>query len=243
MIREGLEGLYPGREGELSELTPVGERIRDNRLNQPVPVQGKGFFALKVITEKNSRNIAKFACEFARKRKAKGYPGKVTVTAKYNLLRKCDELFRRIAEETVRKYPDLKFEQFIVDAFAQKIVLNPHDLDVVVIPNELGDVLSDGAAATIGGLGLAPSGVYGDNYAYFEPIHGSAPDIAGKNIINPTATILSAAFMLDYLGFGKEADRLQRAVEKVYLDGKHLTPDQGGKASTTEFCEAVKANI
>ena len=243
MIREGLEGLYPGREGDLRELAPVAEKIRDNKLNEPIPVQEKGFFAIKVITEKNSRNIARFACEFARKRKAKGYPGKVTVAAKYNSLRKCDEFFRKNVEEVVAEYPDLKFEQFIVDAFAQTMLLNPYDLDVVVLPNELGDILSDGAAATIGGLGLAPSGVYGDTYAYFEPIHGSAPDIQGKNIINPTATILSAAFMLDYLGFGKEGDRLQRAVEKVYLDGKHLTPDQGGKASTTEFCEAVKGNL
>jgi len=243
MIREGLEGLYPGREGELSQLAPIADQVKDNRMNQPLPAHEKGFFAIKVITEKNTRNIAKFACEFARKRKAKGYPGKVTVTAKYNLLRKCDEFFRKNVEEVVRGYPDLKYEQFIVDAFCQKIVLNPHDLDVVVIPNELGDILSDGAAATIGGLGLAPSGVYGDNYAYFEPIHGSAPDIAGENIINPTATILSAAFMLDYLGFGKEADRLQRAVEKVYREGKYLTPDQGGTSSTTQFCEAVKANL
>ena len=189
------------------------------------------------------RNIAKFACEFALRRKAKGYPGKVTVAAKYNLLRKNDGFFRKTVEETVKQYPELKFEQFIVDAFAQKMVLSPYDLDVVVLPNELGDLLSDGAAATIGGLGLAPSGVYGDNYAYFEPIHGSAPDIAGKNIINPTATILSAAFMLDYLGMGKEADRLTHAVERVYMEGKYLTSDQGGTSSTSEFCKAIKGNL
>ncbi len=243
MVREGLEGLYPGREGELSQLAPIADRVRDHRMNEPIPVQEKGFFAIRVITEKNTRNIAKFACEFACRRKVKGYPGKVTVASKYNALKQSDEYFRRIVEETVKEYPDLKFEQFIVDAFAQKMVLSPHDLDVVVLPNENADVLSDGAAATVGGLGLAPSGVYGDHYAYFEPIHGSAPDIQGKNIINPTATILSAAFMLDYLGFGKEGDRLQQAVEKVYLEGKHLTPDQGGKASTTEFCNAVRRNL
>lgn len=172
MIREGMEGLYPGREGELSELAPVAEKIRDNKLNQPVPVQEKGFFALKVITEKNSRNIAKFACEFARKRKAKGYPGKVTVAAKYNMLQKCDEFFRKIVEEVVREYPDLKYEQLIVDAFAQTIVLNPYDLDVVVIPNELGDILSDGAAATIGGSGWPPAGFMGITMPILSPSMG-----------------------------------------------------------------------
>lgn len=243
IVREGMEGLYPGREGDLKILTPIANQVLDSRLKKPIPVEEKGCFALRVTTEKNTRNIARFAFEFARQRKAKGYPGKVTVAAKYNMLKLCDEYFRKTVQETAAQYPDIKYEQIIIDAFCQKMVINPYDLDVVVMPNEFGDILSDGAAGTVGGLGLAPSGVYGDDYAYFEPIHGSAPDIAGKNIINPTATIISAAFMLDYLGFGKEADRLTQAVEKVYMEGRHLTPDQGGKASTTEFCEAVQDNL
>ncbi|MEJ6683148.1 MAG: isocitrate/isopropylmalate family dehydrogenase, partial [SAR86 cluster bacterium] len=104
-----------------------------------------------------------------------------------------------------------------------------------------GDIMSDGAAGLIGGLGLAPSGCYGDDYAYFESAHGSAPDIVGKNIINPTATLLSAAMMLDYLEFPDAAQRIRRAVEQVYQQGEVLTPDQGGTGTTTEFCAAVSA--
>ena len=121
------------------------------------------------------------------------------------------------------------------------MITHPEDLGVVVMPNLYGDIMSDGAAGLIGGLGLAPSGCYGDDYAYFESAHGSAPDIAGKNIINPTATLLSAAMMLDYLEFPKAAQRIKRAVEQVYQQGKVLTPDQGGTGTTTEFCTAVSA--
>ena len=119
----------------------------------------------------------------------------------------------------------------------------PHDLDVVVMPNLYGDILSDAAAGLIGGLGLAPSGCYGDTYAYFESVHGTAPDIVGRNIINPTATILSAALMLDYLGFVAASGRLRSAIYGVYSDGRTLTPDQGGTANSTEFAAAVAANL
>ncbi|MBW2086352.1 MAG: isocitrate/isopropylmalate dehydrogenase family protein, partial [Deltaproteobacteria bacterium] len=119
----------------------------------------------------------------------------------------------------------------------------PQSLDVVVMPNLYGDILSDGAAGLIGGLGLAPSGCYGDSYAYFESAHGTAPDIAGQNIINPTATMLSAMMMLRYLGFANEATRVETAIEKVYAEGRFLTPDQGGRATTTEFTEAVAAYL
>jgi isocitrate/isopropylmalate dehydrogenase len=118
-------------------------------------------------------------------------------------------------------------------------VAEPHRLDVVVLPNLYGDILSDAAAALVGGLGLAASGCYGDTYAYFESAHGSAPDIAGKNVINPTATLLSAAMMLEHLGFDSAAQRLKTAIARVYAEGRHLTPDQGGRATTTDFCAAV----
>jgi len=117
------------------------------------------------------------------------------------------------------------------------------ELDVVVMPNLYGDILSDAAAGTIGGLGVAPSGCYGDDYAYFESIHGTAPDIKGLGIINPTATMLSATLMLDYLGFGDKSKRFEDAVRKVYAGGKVLTPDQGGSAKTGEFTKAVIANL
>jgi len=108
------------------------------------------------------------------------------------------------------------------------------------MPNLYGDILSDVAAGTMGGLGLAPSGCYGQKYAYFESVHGSAPDIAGRNIINPTATLLSAVLMLDYLGYEDAVARLDRAISRVYADGRPVTPDQGGSSSTTEFCAAVQ---
>ncbi len=123
------------------------------------------------------------------------------------------------------------------------MVINPHQFDVVVMPNESGDAFSDGAAGLVGGLGLAPSACFGDHYAYFEPVHGTAPDLAGRNIINPTAMLLSAKWMLDYLGFEEGARRLERAVYGIYEEGKCLTPDQGGSCSTTQFCEAVQKRL
>src|SRR5208282_5760231 len=131
-----------------------------------------------------------------------------------------DEFFRRICEETAKSYPELKYENFIVDDFARRVVQSPHDLDVVVMPN-----------------------LYGDDYAYFESVHGTAPDIMGQHIINPTATMLSAAMMLEYLGFAPAAKRFEEAVRKVYADGRTLTPDQGGTAKTDEFARAVVAHL
>ena len=123
------------------------------------------------------------------------------------------------------------------------MITDPHNLDVVVMPNLYGDIMSDGAAGLIGGLGLAPSGCYGKDYAYFESAHGTAPDIAGKNIINPTATILSAAMLLDYLAKDGAARSLRQAVGAVYTDKSNLTADQGGSASTTDFFTALRANL
>ena len=159
------------------------------------------------------------------------------------MLRESDGLFRQIVEEVVGGYPELKYEQFIVDDFARRIVQSSHSLDVVVMPNLYGDILSDAAAGTIGGLGVAPSGCYGADYAYFESVHGTAPDIKGMGIINPTATMLSAVMMLDYLGMDAESKRFENAVRKVYAEGKALTPDQGGSGKTAEFTRAVIANL
>lgn len=238
IVRENLEDLYMGLEGDLGLLAnlPVTSWLT----RKPIDTSPTGKFAIKIITEEGSRRIARFACELARKRKAKGGKGKITCTSKYNMLRDSDGLFRRIVEETAKDYPDLRYEQFIVDDFARRIVATPGDFDVVVMPNLYGDILSDAAAGTIGGLGLAPSGCYGATYAYFESIHGSAPDIAGRNIINPTATLLSAILMLEYLRFDAAADRLDQAIGRVYAEGRALTLDQGGAASTTDFCAAVQ---
>jgi isocitrate/isopropylmalate dehydrogenase len=241
IIRENLEGLYPGWEGDVKELAPLN--LRNDMTGQTLDATLKGKFAVKVTTEDETRAICQVACELALKRKAQGGQGKVTVSSKYNVLTQSDELFRRIAEEVVKEYPELTFSQLIIDNFAQQLVLNPQQFDVVVMCNEHGDIMADGAAALIGGLGLAPNACIGKDYAYFGSVHGTAPDIAGMNIINPTAMILSASMLLEYLGFAEEAARLERAVYKVYEEGKTLTRDQGGNASTTQFCEAVKAKL
>jgi isocitrate/isopropylmalate dehydrogenase len=237
ILRENLEDLYMMIEGDLENLAPINPMSLTAR--RPVVEMAPGKYAIKVITEKGSRQIVKYAFELARKRKAAGKPGKVTATSKYNMLPQTDGLFKKIAEEVSGSYPDIEFETFIVDDFAHRMIIAPQKLDVVVMPNLYGDILSDAAAGLAGGLGLAASGCYGDTYAYFESAHGTAPDIAGRNIINPTATIISAVMMLEYLGFEEEAGRLKSALERVYAEGRSLTPDQGGSASTTRFCDAV----
>jgi isocitrate/isopropylmalate dehydrogenase len=241
IVRENLEDLYVGLEGDLAALRPLG--LTSPMAGRPVADMGPGQFALKVITDAGTERVVRFSFELARRRKAHGRPGKVTCASKYNMLPRSDGLFRDVAARVAASYPDIEFETFIVDDFARRLVAAPHALDVVVLPNLYGDILSDAAAGVIGGLGLAPSGCYGDSYAYFESAHGSAPDIAGRNLINPTATILSATMMLEYLGFGAAARRLETAVERVYGAGRVLTPDQGGLATTTQFCDAVAGEL
>ena len=242
IVRENLEDLYVGVEGPLSDLASLApRRIRDGRL---IDLTQHGIYALKVITEEETIRLARFSGNLALRRKDEGRPGKVTVSSKYNVLPKSDGLFRQVVESIVRdEFPQLAFESFIVDDFARRIVMTPKALDVVVLPNLYGDVLSDAGAGTIGGLGLAPSGCYGDDYAYFESVHGTAPDIAGRHIINPTATLLSAVMMLAYLGMTEEARRLDEAISQVYTEGEHLTPDQGGTASTEAFCRDVQNRL
>lgn len=245
IVRENLEGLYPNREGDLAELAALnlGERDGRKRTGEPLNTTAKGKYALRIISEENTTKIAKKACEVARQRKNKGGKGKLTCATKSNVLSGTCGLFQTIVTETVKGYPELTYEHMYIDNFAHQLVIYPQQFDVVVMANEHGDILSDAAAGIIGGLGLAPSACLGDDYAYFEPIHGSAPDIAGKNIINPTATLLSAKMMLEYLGFEGQALRLERAIYQVYREGKYLTPDQGGKVSTHEFFQAVELGL
>ena len=237
IVRENLEDMYVRVEGDVSSLAPL--ELESVTARRPVSEMVPGKFALKVITEAGTERVARFSFELARRRKAKGSRGKVSCGTKHNMLPISDGLFREVTADVARDYPDISYESLLADDLAHRLVARPQDLDVIVLPNLYGDVLSDAAAALIGGLGLAPSGCYGEDYAYFESAHGSAPDIAGKGIINPTATILSAAMMLDYLGFGEGGSALRSAVERVYAEGNCLTPDQGGTARTVEFCEAV----
>lgn len=238
IVRENMEDTYIGVEGDLRELD---DREFVSRLQRkPISGMGNGRYALKVITENRTRAVTRFACELALKRGLEsGAEATVTCGTKHNISPVADGYFLEIARDTAAEYPDVQFESLLADDLVHKLVVKPQMFDVVLLPNLYGDLFSDAAAGVVGGLGLGPSGCYGENYAYFESAHGSAPDIAGTDTINPTATILSAAMMLEYLGFHAEFRHLVGAVEAVYAKGDQLTPDQGGAASTTEFCEAV----
>ena len=249
IVRENLEDAYVRVEGDLEELAPLEFRSPTSR--RPIDELRPGRFSVKVISEAGTERVARFSFELARRRFAEragtgaaAADGPLlTCGTKHNMLPQSDGLFREVTETVSRDYPDVTFESFIVDDLAHRLVADPHHFDVVLLPNLYGDVLSDAAGGLIGGLGLAPSGCYGADYAYFESAHGTAPDLVGQNAINPTATVLSAAMMLDYLGFEDAGARLRKAVEAVYARGEILTRDQGGTASTTAFCDAVAAAL
>ncbi len=241
IVRENLEDLYVGVEGDVADLAPL--KLQSITSRRAVAEMAPGAFALKVITERGSERVARFACELARRRKSLGSPGRVTCATKHNMLPRSDGLFRAVAQRVAAEYPDVEFESYIVDDFARRLVAEPTELDVVLLPNLYGDILSDAAAGLIGGLGLAPSACYGDTYAYFEPAHGTAPDLVGQNAINPTATLLSASMMLGYLGFSEAARRLMVAIEQIYAERQVRTRDQGGTATTTEFCDALAEKL
>jgi 3-isopropylmalate dehydrogenase len=238
LIRENSEGMYPGREGDLPWLAQKLPEYKDP-FGRALDFYGEGKFAIRLITRKGADRIAEYAVELARERKAKGFPGKVTCITKSNVLRQSCGFFQKTVEEAVKKSPGIGYEHFHVDDAARRLIRFPRDFDVIVTSNMFGDILADEAGEMVGGLGIAPSACLGGRKPYFEPVHGSAPDIAGKGTVNPTAMILSANMMLDHLGMKDEAQALEKAVAKVYREGKLLTADQGGKASTKEFSEAV----
>jgi isocitrate/isopropylmalate dehydrogenase len=241
LLRENSEGSYPGREGELADLVKLMPDLADRTGRKVKDYGTDGRFAVKIVTPKGAERIARFAVELARQRKVRGKGGKITCVTKSNVMPRTDGLYQEIAERVVREAGGLEFEHFHVDDAARRLVRFPKSMDVVLCMNLYGDILSDLGAETAGGLGLAPSANFGDNWAYFESVHGSAPDIAGKGIANPTATILSAALMLEHMGLSEEAQRLEAAVGRIYRDGKTLTPDQGGTAKTREMAQAVLA--
>ena len=242
ILRENSEGMYSFFGGDLSMLR---EKLPDfqNRMGKSLADFGEGKFALRIVSEHGTRRLAIFACEFALERKKNGYPGKLACPTKSNVIPGTDRLFERIVEEEVNKHPELSYEHYYADDMARRILRFPRDMDVIVAENMFGDILADEAAEVVGGLGIASSACFGGKVPYFESVHGSAPDIAGKSIVNPTATILSARLMLDYLGLHNEADSLESAVAAVYSDGKSLTGDQGGSATTMEFAQAILREI
>jgi isocitrate dehydrogenase (NAD+) len=214
IVRENTEDLYAGIEHM------IGEDAAES---------------IKIITKKASEKIVKFAFDTALEQGRK----KVTAVHKANIMKCTDGLFLNVSREVAKNYPQIQFEDMIVDAMSMKLVMNPEKYDVLVMPNLYGDILSDMAAGLVGGLGLAPGANIGDGAAIFEAIHGSAPDIAGKNIANPTAAILSGVLMLRFIGEQEAADKIENAVAKVLKEGKKTTSDLGGNSTTTEFAEAV----
>jgi isocitrate/isopropylmalate dehydrogenase len=240
IVRENSEGMYPGREGDLADIVRLMPNLSDRTGRRLARYGTQGCFAVKVATPCGAERIARFACDLARRRQAAGKPGKVTCVTKSNVMPRTDGLYQATAERIVLE-AGLAFEHCHVDDAARRLLRFPTAMDVVLCMNLYGDILSDHGAETAGGLGLAPSANFGDGWAYFESVHGSAPDIAGRGIANPTATILSAALMLEHVGFPVEADRLRGAVGLVYREGKTLTPDQGGGAGTRDMARAVLA--
>jgi isocitrate dehydrogenase (NAD+) len=214
IIRENTEGLYSGIEHEVV----------------PGVVE-----SLKIITEKASTRIARFAFEYARKNKRK----KITAIHKANIMKMSDGLFIRCSRNVAKEYPEITYGEHIVDNTCMQLVMNPYQYDMLLLENLYGDIISDLCAAFVGGLGFVPGANYGDHAAIFEAVHGSAPDIAGKNIANPTAVLRSALLMLRHIGEHDAALKIRNALEKVYRDRDKLTRDVGGKASTSQFADHI----
>lgn len=191
--------------------------------------------SIKVITSLASERIARFAFDYARRRNRH----KVTAVHKANIMKLTDGLFLESARKVAAEYPDIEFEDQIVDALCMKLVMDPHRFDVLLLSNLYGDIVSDLAAGLVGGLGVVPGANYGDQFAVFEAVHGSAPDISGKGIANPLAVIFSGIMMLRRLGRDDIADRIKGAAFAVLERGKVRTPDLGGRATTDQFADAI----
>ncbi|BEJ50491.1 isocitrate dehydrogenase [Aeromonas dhakensis] len=215
-VRENTEGMYSG----------AGQKRSDD--NQSAE-------AMSIITREGAERIVKFAFELARQEGRR----KVTIIHKANILKSTSGLFLEVAREVASRYPDIQSEEMIVDAACMNLVMYPERFDVMVTTNLFGDILSDLCAGLVGGLGMAPGANIGDGAAIFEAVHGSAPDIAGKNIANPTSVILASIQMLEYLGMQEKAERIREAVRATIESGDRVTRDLGGSASTSEFTQSI----
>ena len=218
IFRENTEDLYSGMENEIA----------------PGVAQG-----LKIITEKASTRIAKFAFEWARKNKRR----QVHSVHKANIMKKSDGMFLNSVRNVAKNYPEIQYTEIIVDNCAMQLVMRPEQFDVLVLTNLYGDIISDLTAGLVGGLGIVPGANIGDKYAVFESVHGSAPDIAGKGIANPLATIASAVMMLRHLGEEKAAARIRAAITLFLAEKQSLTPDLGGTSTTGELTDALIEKI
>ena len=216
IIRENTEGLYSGIEHEVV----------------PGVVE-----SLKIMTEKACTRISRFAFEYARKNNRK----KIHAIHKANIMKLSDGLFLRCSRNVGKEYPEITYAEHIVDNTCMQLVMNPYQYDMLLMENLYGDIISDLCAAFVGGLGLVPSANIGEHGAIFEAVHGSAPDIAGKNLANPTAVIRSSLLMLRHLGEHEAALEIETALENVFRNSELLTKDVGGKAGTSEFADSIIA--
>jgi isocitrate dehydrogenase (NAD+) len=240
IVRENTEDLYAGIEFE-EGTERVGEIIRLVENLNGARIRPDSGISLKPISISGSQRIVRFAFDYARKEGRR----KVTAVHKANIMKHTDGLFLRIAREVAEEYPDIEFEDRIVDNMCMQLVQKPELYDVLVTPNLYGDILSDLCAGLVGGLGVAPGGNFGTEAALFEPTHGSAPRYAGQNKVNPAAMILSGVLMLRHLGEREAADTLERAIEDVFAAGTHVTydmkPDRNDPTAvgTAEMADAI----
>ena len=215
-VRENTQGMYSGA-------------------GQVVSADGNEAEAMSVITREGAEKIVTFAYELAVREGRK----KVTAVHKANILKSTSGLFLKVAREVAERYPEIESTEMIVDATCMKLVMTPEEFDVIVTTNLFGDILSDLCAGLVGGLGMAPGANIGEDAAIFEAVHGSAPDIAGKNLANPTSVILASIQMLEHLNMGDTAERIRSAVADVIKSGDRTTRDLGGSHGTTDFTQAV----
>jgi len=214
IFRENTEDLYSGLEHEIVKDVVT---------------------SLKVITRTASERIARYAFNYAKKNGRK----KVTAIHKANIMKLADGLFLRCCREVAQQFPDIQYKELIVDNASMQLVMRPETFDILLLPNLYGDIVSDLAAGLVGGLGIVPGANMGETHAVFEAVHGSAPDIAGQGKANPTALMLSSVMLLIHIGETNAAHKLQSSIESVYREGKYLTGDVGGSATTEEFTDAV----
>jgi isocitrate dehydrogenase (NAD+) len=218
IIRENIEGLYSG----------IEHRVDENTVE-----------ATKRVTRQASLRIARFAFDYARRHRRR----MITAAHKANILKLSDGLFLECVREVAADYPEIEYRERIIDALCMDLVLDPRRHDVLLCPNLYGDIVSDLAAGLVGGLGLIPAANIGDGMAVFEAVHGSAPDIAGQGIANPTALVLCGAMMLSYMGEEEAAKRIEEGIRQVYVHKRRLTPDVGGTASTQEMVDEMLHHI
>lgn len=219
-VRENTEGAYLAED---AFTTPDGSRAESKM----------------VVTRRGCERVVRFAFDMARKTGRE----KVTAVHKANILKDTSGLFLRVAREVASEYPDLQFNDMIVDNTCMQLVMNPGQFDVMVTTNLFGDIISDLCAGLVGGLGLAPGANIGEKVAMFEAVHGSAPDIAGKGVANPCALLLGAAQMLSHLEMAEPAERLRKAIRETIRAGDRLTPDLGGSGTTETFGEALRERL